>query len=134
ALLAARDVPLRRSTWFDIPGPDVVSAREMIEIVASLDDRRIPSLRLPVLTPALSAMWLKLVSGADYSLARERVLGRTGDRLPQRSFGEVIGPPPRWSFRRAASFALATEPLASGPVSQLERLVRRFGPHAPPVT
>ena len=124
ALLDAREVPLAASTWFDIPGPDVLTARELLEIVAALDGRRIPSLRVPVLTPALSALWLKLVSGADYSVGRELVLGLTEDLLPQKSFWEVTERPPRWSFRAAAAEALATETPPSGLAGAVERLVR----------
>lgn len=130
ALLDARDVTLPSSAWYDIPGPDTLRAREMLAIVAELDGRRVPALRVPVLTPALSAMWLKLVSGADYSVARELVLGLTEDLLPQRSFWEVTGNEPRWSFRAAAAHALATEPPPSRPARLVESWVHRLGPHA----
>jgi len=132
ALLDAREVPLTGSTWFDIPGPDVLSARQMLEIVAALDGRQVPSVRVPVLTPGLSAMWLKLVSGADYALARELVLGLTEDLLPQRSFWDATGRPPRWTFREAAASALATEVPPSRIARALERIVRRVGPHTRP--
>jgi uncharacterized protein YbjT (DUF2867 family) len=132
ALLDAREVPLAGSTWFDIPGPDVLSAREMLSIIAALDGRHVPSVRVPVLTPALSAMWLKLVSGADYAVARELVLGLTEDLLPQRSFWGITGRPPRWTFRAAAADALATEAPPSRIARALEGIVRRVGPHARP--
>jgi uncharacterized protein YbjT (DUF2867 family) len=132
ALLDAREVPLAGSTWFDIPGPDVLSAREMLAIVAALDGRHVPSIRVPVLTPGLSAMWLKLVSGAEYALARELVLGLTEDLLPQRSFWDITGRPPRWSFRAAAACALATEAPPSGIARALEAIVRCVGPHTRP--
>jgi uncharacterized protein YbjT (DUF2867 family) len=129
ALLEAREVPLAGSTWFDLPGPDVLSAREMLAIVAALQGRRIPSVRVPVLTPALSAMWLKLVSGAEYALARELVLGLTEDLLPQRSFWGLIGHPPRWTFREATASALATRAPPSRIARVVERTVQRLGPH-----
>jgi uncharacterized protein YbjT (DUF2867 family) len=128
ALLEARTAPLAGSTWFDIPGPDVLSAREMLAIVAALQGRRIPSVRVPVLTPALSAMWLKLVSGADYPLARELVLGLTEDLLPQRRFWDMTGHPPRWTFREAAASALATKAPPSRIARVVECIVRRLGP------
>lgn len=127
ALLAARELPIARSAWFDIPGPDTLSMREMLEIVAALDGRRIPAVRVPVLTPALSALWLKLVSGADYAVGRELVLGLTDDLLPRRSFWDIIEQAPRWSFRAAAAEALATETPPSGVARTIERLVRLTG-------
>lgn len=129
ALLDARDVPLTESAWFDIPGPEALSAREMLEAVADLDGRRIPSIRVPVLTPALSAMWLRIVSGAEYAVARELVLGLTEDLLPQRSFWEIAPHVPSLSFRAAAANALMSEKPSSAFVRGLERVVRRLGPH-----
>jgi uncharacterized protein YbjT (DUF2867 family) len=128
ALIAARDVPA--GDWHDIPGPDTLTMREMLAIVASLDGRRIPAVRVPVLTPALSAMWLKLVSGADYSVARELVLGLTDDLLPQRSFWDVANMKPRWSFHAAAAHALMTEAPPRGLARAIEKIVRRASPHA----
>jgi uncharacterized protein YbjT (DUF2867 family) len=130
ALLGARDLTLDASTWFDIPGPEILSAREMLEIVADLDGRRIPSMRVPLLTPALSAMWLRIVSGADYSVARELVLGLTEDLLPQRSFWKIAHLSPQLSFRAAATSALLSEDAASPFVRALERIVRVVGPHS----
>lgn len=129
ALLDARDVPLSGSAWFDIPGPETLSAREMLEIVAGLKGRRIPSMRVPVLTPALSAVWLRIVSGAEYSVARELVLGLTEDLLPQRSFWELAAHAPRLTFREAAANALESDTESTGFVRALERVVRILGPH-----
>lgn len=129
ALLDARDVPLTDSAWFDIPGPEPLSAREMLETVADLDGRRIPSIRVPVLTPALSAMWLRIVSGAEYAVARELVLGLSEDLLPQRSFWELAPHAPSLSFRAAAANALLSEKPSSAFVRALESVVRRLGPH-----
>jgi uncharacterized protein YbjT (DUF2867 family) len=130
ALLDARDVPLDESAWFDIPGPETLSAREMLETVADLDGRRIPSIRVPLLTPSLSAMWLRIVSGAEYAVARELVLGLTQDLLPQRSFWDVTGHPPRVPFRMAAANTLQSETTSSGFMRAFERVVRILGPHS----
>jgi uncharacterized protein YbjT (DUF2867 family) len=128
ALADARSLPFADSRWFDIPGPDVLSAREMLEIVAQLQGRRIPSVRVPVLSPSLSAMWLRLVTRTNYSLARELVLGLGQDLLPiSARYWELTQHPPRCSFRDAAARALATEPRASTAGRFVERLVRRVG-------
>jgi hypothetical protein len=75
-------------------------------------------------------MWLKLVTRASYQLARELVLGLTGDLLPQGArFWELTGHPPRWSFRDAAAQALADASPASPAARWVERFVRRLGPH-----
>jgi uncharacterized protein YbjT (DUF2867 family) len=130
ALRDARTVPLETSTWFDIPGPDTLSVREMLAIVGELQQRRIPSVRVPVLTPKLSAMWLKLVTRANYRLARELVLGLGSDLLPEsRRYWELTGHPPQWSFREAAGLALSEEPRGSVGARAVERFVQRIGPH-----
>jgi len=131
ALVDARTIAVETSAWFDIPGPDVLSAREMLEIVGALQRRRIPAIRVPILTPKLSALWLKLVTRTDYALARELVLGLGEDLLPADArYWELTGHPPRWSFRDAAAYALATEPRGSSSARALEGLVRRLGPQA----
>jgi uncharacterized protein YbjT (DUF2867 family) len=110
ALLDASLVPLDASKWFDIPGPDELSAREMLLCIGALRGRRIPALRVPALTPRLSALWLRLVTRADYHLARELVLGLTGDLLPcDERYWELTGHPPRVSFEQAARAALDAE-------------------------
>lgn len=135
ALVAAREVPLEHSEWFDIPGPETLTAREILFRVAALDRRRIPAVGVPLLTPRLSAMWLALVTSADYGVARELVLGLTTDLLPRdERYWKLIGHAPRKSFDEAARLALAAEPHAGGlrgVAGRLEEsLVRRLGPHA----
>jgi uncharacterized protein YbjT (DUF2867 family) len=130
ALLDARTVPLRESAWFDIPGPEALSAQEMLMIVAELEGRHIPAVRVPLLTPRLSAHWLRLISRADYGVARELVLGLRNDLLPRdRRYWELTGHPPAWSFRQAARDALESEPLQPGVAGWLgrkeERAIRR---------
>lgn len=132
ALMAARKVPLEGSAWFDIPGPEVLTAREMIMLVGELEGRHIPAVRVPFLTPRLSAHWLKLISRADYDVARELVLGLRDDLLPgDRRYWELAGERPRWSFREAARDALQTESRQPGLPGWLSRreesVMRRFG-------
>lgn len=129
ALLDARTLPLERSAWFDIPGPEALSARQLLLIVGALQGRRIPMVRVPILTPQLSALWLKLVTRANYQLARELVLGLTGDLLPQGApFWERTGHAPRWLFQDAAARALANDTPTSSTARWVERFVRRLGP------
>lgn len=128
ALLDARALPLERSAWFDVPGPEVLSAHEMLLIVGALQGRQIPMVRVPVLTPQLSALWLRLVTRANYHLAQELVRGLTGDLLPLgRSLWELTGHTPRWLFRDAAARALADEPPASTAARLVEGFMQRVG-------
>jgi uncharacterized protein YbjT (DUF2867 family) len=124
ALVRGLDVPLEKSAWYDIPGPEVLSAREMLLRVAALRGRRVPGIRVPLLSVSLSSWWLKLVTRTDFSLARQLVLGLTADLLPRdRLYWELIDYPPRWTFDRAAQQALAREQVAPS----LRGAAARFG-------
>lgn len=136
ALLRALELPLPTSAWYDIPGPDTVSGREILSTLAALRGRRVPSVAVPFLSVSLSSWWLKLVTRADFSLARELVLGFKGDLLPhdERYWAE-IGYTPKWSFEAAARKALADEALElslRGVVGKLEeKVVQLVSPKLP---
>jgi uncharacterized protein YbjT (DUF2867 family) len=115
ALVSAAEMPLQESAWFDLPGPETLSGREILERIAALRRRRIPALEVPLLTPRLSALWLKLVTRADFTLARELVMGLGEDLLPRdEAFWPLIGHTHLVPFDDAAGRALATESPADG--------------------
>lgn len=110
ALVRALELPLSGSAWYDIPGPDVVSGRQMLSTIAALRGRRVPGVPVPFLSVSLSSWWLKLVTRADFSLARELVLGFKGDLLPRDDrYWALIHYTPKWSFEAAARKAVAEE-------------------------
>ena len=134
ALLDALDVPLPESAHYDIPGPDTLTGKEVLERIAALEGRRLPTVSLPWLTPKLSVLWLRLVTGANFALARELVFGLTGDLLPlDRRYWELTGHQPRVSFEAAARAAIEggrrQRPTSGGGLGNFEELlVRRLGP------
>jgi uncharacterized protein YbjT (DUF2867 family) len=127
ALVRALTVSLPTSAWFDIPGPNIVSGREILATIAALRGRRVPSLSVPFLSVSLSSWWLKLVTRAEFSMARELVLGFKGDLLPENDhYWSAIQYVPRWTFEAAARQALADEAHAStvlGVVGRLEEAI-----------
>lgn len=127
ALVAAADLPLAGSQWFDLPGPEIMSGREILERIAALRGRRILALEVPLLTPRLSALWLKLVTRTDFTLARELVLGLCQDLLPKDDrFWQLIGHTQLVPFDTAARRALASEPRQSGVAEQAVRLEEKL--------
>lgn len=137
ALVRALDVPLRESAWYDIPGRDMVSGAEILSTIAALRGRRVPSLPVPFLSVSLSSWWLKLVTRADFSLARELVLGFKDDLLPRDDrYWEEIHYRPKWSFESAARKALADEREAAtirGRAARWEEaIVQRLSPKLHP--
>lgn len=136
ALVRALDVPLERSAWYDVPGPATMSGAQILSGIASLRGRRVPSLRVPFLSVSLSSWWLKLVTRADFSLARELVLGFKGDLLPKdERYWTEIDYHPRWTFEAAAKKALDEEPWGPGlrgVAAKLEEtVVQLVSPKAP---
>lgn len=134
ALLDALEIPLPRSARYDIPGPDTLSGKEILERIAALEGRKVPSVSLPWLTPRLSALWLRLVTRADFSLAQELVCGLTEDLLPEdESYWDLTNYRPTISFDLAVRRALEQERRLRGErggrLGRFEEgLVRRFGP------
>lgn len=150
ALTRGLRVRLPRSAWFDLPGPEVLDGRQMLHAIAALRGREIPAMRVPLLTPSLSSWWLKLITRADFSLARELVRGFSCDLLASDgTYWRKIGYRPTRTFEQAARAALQAEPAPTGPwelAGNLEEalvhaLGRRLAPRSlgrsrlhPPVT
>jgi uncharacterized protein YbjT (DUF2867 family) len=97
-LLACLDVPETVGRVLDIGGADVMSYRQIMEIMAEL--RGLPRrwvIPVPVLTPRLSSLWIHLVTPIDRRIARplaeglrNRVVCRNDDAallIPQRLLG-----------------------------------------------
>jgi uncharacterized protein YbjT (DUF2867 family) len=127
ALVDALEVPLPASRFYDIPGPDTLSACDVLERLAALDGRALPYVSLPWLTPRISALWLKLFTRADYAVARELVLGLSEDLLPlDESYWDLTGRPPLLSFDEAARQALEEERRAGPATGRIGRAEERF--------
>lgn len=127
ALIGASDLPIDGSAWFDIPGPEILSGRQILERIAALRGRRIAVLEVPFLSPKLSALWLKLVTRTDFTLARELVLSLGDDLLPESDhFWERIGHTGLVSFDDAARLAFDSEPRQGGVRQRLVRLEEKL--------
>ena len=125
ALVAALDLPLAaRGAVADLPGPEVLTVREILERVAALRGRALPALATPFPVPRFSSAWLRLVSGGDARVVRELVEGLAHDLLPDdaASFWDRIGRRRLVGFDAAARRALAAERPAAGLAAALYRL------------
>jgi uncharacterized protein YbjT (DUF2867 family) len=59
---------------FEIGGPDQLSYLEMLEIASEITSgRRVPIVRVPVLTPRLSSYWLAFVTDVDATTGRNLI-------------------------------------------------------------
>jgi uncharacterized protein YbjT (DUF2867 family) len=79
ALVAAATVPAAASAVYDIPGPEILTAKEILFRIARLHGTAPVSVSVPLLSPRLSSYWVRWVSGADFSIARELVEGLRSD-------------------------------------------------------
>lgn len=121
ALTEAATLPLPKSMSFDLPGPQVMSYREVLERTARLlGHRRVPVVEAPVGSPNLSSQWIRLVTSADWAVSHELVLGLTYDLLARSDqYWQLTEHPPLLSFEQAGRLALEEEDR-----------VRRFEPPA----
>ncbi|MEW6336962.1 MAG: SDR family oxidoreductase [Acidobacteriota bacterium] len=71
ALVACLDVPETVGRTLDIGGPDVLTYRELMQLMAScLGLQRRVIVPVPVLTPRLSSLWIHLVTPVSARIAR----------------------------------------------------------------
>jgi uncharacterized protein YbjT (DUF2867 family) len=118
ALIAALDLPLRGSEWFDLPGPEALPAKEIMFRIARVMGMPAPrTVEVPVLSPWLSSHWVRFVTRADWSVAREVVLGLDRDLLAHDDrYWRLAGHTELMPFDEAARLALLAE-QHDGPVS-----------------
>lgn len=132
ALTAAIDDPMPGSAAFDLPGPEVLSARQILERIAALRGMRPLMVPVPVLTPSLSSHWIRLVTRADHGVARQLVDGLTVDLVADGPgwWDRMEGARPE-PFDEVARRALdAEEASVSAAGRRVERWARRVARRA----
>jgi len=126
ALGRALDLPLTGSAWFDLPGPVTLSGKEILEETTRIMGLEHPRMiEVPLLSPHLSSLWVRFVTRAKWSVAREVVIGLTEDLLAADDrFWRLIDHPDRLPFADAARRALDAERSqrpVPGPWGAIER-------------
>jgi uncharacterized protein YbjT (DUF2867 family) len=104
---------------FDLPGPETLTAREILERVTRLLGLTPRMISMPMLPPSISAHWLRFVTRADFSVAQKLVKGLKSDCVAQGpSYWTEMGRTPM-RFDQAVRLALAAEdPAQSGRVAR----------------
>jgi uncharacterized protein YbjT (DUF2867 family) len=73
-LVGVADEPRALGRVFEIGGPDQLTYLEMLEVASEISSgRRVPIVRVPVLTPRLSSYWLSLVTDVDVTTGRNLI-------------------------------------------------------------
>jgi uncharacterized protein YbjT (DUF2867 family) len=111
ALVRALDLQLPASACFDIPGPFTMSGKEILEETAKVLGLRHPRMiEVPFLSPRLSSLWVRFVTRAKWSVAREVVVGLTQDLLARDDrFWRLVDHANRLTFAESARLALDSE-------------------------
>jgi uncharacterized protein YbjT (DUF2867 family) len=95
-------------TGYDAAGPEVMTYRQMIERIAVLLGRRPRIIEVPVLTPALSALWLELVTPVNAAVARPLIEGLRNPTIAREQRLRELVPFELTPFDVATRAALAT--------------------------
>lgn len=123
ALVGALEYESGESAYFNVPGPDTLTFREILEETSRLLGHRPWTVNVPLLTPRLSSYWLRFVTAVDMELARELVEGLKYDLVvEERSWWEETDGPGPCSFSEAARREL--QPPESRSIRAVERAVQ----------
>jgi uncharacterized protein YbjT (DUF2867 family) len=116
ALLAALVLPDAMAGAYDLPGPESISHRDLLQRVAAIYNSIRPvMIDVPVLTPTLSSYWIMLVTRADRKLARELVQGLTSDLTADAGIWQHVPQHQRTSLDQAIRHAFEDEKVSENP-------------------
>lgn len=120
ALCRALSLPLAESRILALPGPEVMSGREILERTARRMGLSPTMVGVPFLSPRLSSYWIQWVTRADGRVASQLVQGLTHDLIaPDQGLWALFPEYERLSFEQAVDQALGEE---AGPLSLKARL------------
>jgi uncharacterized protein YbjT (DUF2867 family) len=101
---------------YEIGGPEALTYRSMLQTVARMTGRHRFIVPVPVLSPRLSSMWLRLITDVDLTTARALVDSMTNEvTVHDRRIEGLVGHHPM-SFPDAAAAALAARERRLHPV------------------
>lgn len=110
ALSAALSLPAEAAGWYDIPGPDVLTVRQILMEVGRQLGREPLTFDVPLLSPKLSSYWLRFVTTCDAFVARQLVQGLKTDLLAASDeYWRMIDHLERTDFQTAVRRVLADQ-------------------------
>jgi uncharacterized protein YbjT (DUF2867 family) len=113
ALRHALTVDVEGSAVFALPGPEIISAREILVRTAQQLGLSPPMMQVPVITPRLSSYWISIVTRANEHISRQLVEGLSSDLVaPDDGFWKLVPNHTRVPFDEAARRALFAEAQA----------------------
>ncbi|HET7354806.1 MAG TPA: SDR family oxidoreductase [Gaiellaceae bacterium] len=131
-LVAALDLEARGSEIFEIGGPDAVTYGELMREYARQRDLRRVFVRVPVLTPRLSSLWLGLVTPLNARIGRKLIASLPHETVVHDSSALERFPIRPRGYREAIARALLNEDLELAATRWSDALsVGERAPHSP---
>jgi uncharacterized protein YbjT (DUF2867 family) len=118
---------------YPLPGPEPLSARDILARTAKLMGRHPRMLGVPVITPKLSSYWIRLITRGNHHVTDELVEGLRTDILsPDAGYWKLCPEHTRQSFDAAARKALLEEEadLSTGAIL-MEQAIDHLSPKSP---
>ena len=130
AIVHALEIPCDSSRELTLPGPEVLSGREMLVRTAHQLGQEPKMIDVPLVSPALSSHWIRLITRTDPAVARELVEGLRSDIVSEGvTMWSLIPGFQLTPFEEAVRRALAEEEKELSFASRvMERVLQRFAP------
>ena len=127
ALLAALTCPAEDSHIYDLPGPERISHRDVLQRVAALQGHTRKMINVPILTPRLSSYWIALTTRVELGMAKELVEGVRYDLDPDEEIMWDHFDHAPMTIEAGALLALRDEKSTSMPSTVATRRVQTIG-------
>ncbi|MFP4603296.1 MAG: SDR family oxidoreductase [Halochromatium sp.] len=109
-LVRLPQIEASRGRIFDAGGPETLTYRQMMRILAEVGGRRPPLIiPVPVLTPTLSAYWLRFITAVPTNIARALIGGLKHDFSADDAELKRLVPQQLLGFREAVEAVFAAE-------------------------
>ncbi len=134
ALAHALENAPAKSKAYPLPGPEKLTARDILSRTAGLMGRHVRMFGVPFVTPKLSSYWIRMVTRGNHHVTDELVEGLRSDILaPDDGYWKLCPEHVRQSFDTAARKALNDEEsgLSTGAIL-IETAIDRFSPKRQP--
>jgi uncharacterized protein YbjT (DUF2867 family) len=124
AIALACVLPSAQSTWYELPGPECVTHRQLIEFLTGPTGTHVLDRRIAAITPRVATLGIAAVSNVAAGLARELVMGLTSDLRPTGPvFWDHVGRPRLRPLRHAMVDAISDQAAAHSPAPETRRRI-----------
>jgi uncharacterized protein YbjT (DUF2867 family) len=126
AIALACLMPVASSAWYELPGPECLSHRDLLSYLTGPAGTRVIEHRFAAMTPTLAALGIAAVSRVPAALSRELVMGLTSDLCPTGPrFWDLVAQPTLRPLRHAIIDALFDESAPHSPAPETRRRIAR---------